>query len=1232
MTALMAPWIMKMRPRPMSEPIHNRQMAHRQRRNGHERTPRSFPRISLPVELMRNSYDVVVIGTGYGGGVAASRMARGRQSVCVLERGKERWPGEYPETLHDAAKEVRVSGEFAPGDRRGIPGALVDGGNPAGLYHFVIGDGQNVFMGNGLGGTSLLNANVFLEATPAVLEMDIWPEELRGVETWTKYYNRARDVLEPAQYPTSYPNLLKADLLKKEAELMGVGDKFYRVSQTTRFHDGPNSSGVFMRASSLTGMDATGINDGSKSTTLVNYLSDAWNWGAEIFCECEVRYVTKAPGREGYIIHFAWTSDNRGQFSGAYDDLMWVHAKKLVFFGAGSIGTTEILLRSKQLGLDMSDDLGTEMSGNGDMLGFAYNTDYEANCLAHSRPTPERPVGPCITSVLDLRDQKNPLEGFVIEDCAIPQALSPLMIPILEYLPDQMKPSYHLVQAWAKTAARLGSKVFGPYIAKGSVSRTGVYLIMSHDSSQGCLTLRKDKPVLSYSGVGRSQSVSRIHAFLEAMTASVGGDFIANPAWTLLGSQEITVHPIGGARMSADGTGKAGVTNSNGEIFNGHGDRVYPGLVVCDGAIVPAAVGVNPFATITALAERSVEMASQKYGIAIDYETKNGLLDLYGSPAFPLPKEQDIEKLASRISNARANGHSGVGFSEVMSGFIHAGQDVGDFEIATKIARSQCESARFFLSVKSWDTSELTHNCHSANLTGTFCSSALGGTFVVHRGTFRLFNQDTRQPDTANLTYDFDMVSPSGKTLHFNGYKVVNSAAYLNIPEVWRQTTTLYVSITDSKAKVVGRGTLHIQPADFYRELMTFGTTAPTVWGRLTSATRFLSFFAKQLAAPFFSRLGALQWPSGVVNHAAGVAAASQVISLEATDGVKTTMLMWNPLRGNGEENVSAAPTILFVPGAAVDHTIFALPTIKKNAVAYFREAGYRVYCVTHRVGRTPLARKGYTSYDARRDVHAALAHIRKVSHSRSQGGDKVYVIAHCAGALALACGLLDGTIPGHWIRGITCSMVFMHPKLGKVNNLLAAFPVDLYSNLVGSYWDCCSGPSDAYLQQLFNQMLRFYPVGNRQEICRSVVCHRSELVFGRLWTHKNLNEATHDQLHQFIGGTSMQSLKWLTNCGRLGEVTTNNPNATLVTADNIYRLHGIPILFLSGSENMVFTAENTDTSYTALCNAHGRQWYERELFHDKGHLDAWMGAAAYKDVYPRVERHVDKAFKRVRT
>lgn len=131
------------------------------------------------------------------------------------------------------------------------------------------------------------------------------------------------------------------------------------------------------------------------------------------------------------------------------------------------------------------------------------------------------------------------------------------------------------------------------------------------------------------------------------------------------------------------------------------------------------------------------------------------------------------------------------------------------------------------------------------------------------------------------------------------------------------------------------------------------------------------------------------------------------------------------------------------------------------------------------------------------------------------------------------------------------------------------------------------------------------------------------------LWTHKNLNEATHRNLEQFVGGTSMRSLAWLMNAGRHESVTTNEPtSASLVTPENINRLKGIPILFLSGTGNMVYTAENTDTSFTTLCHAHGRQWYEREVFSGKGHLDAWMGASAYRDVYPRVKRHVDKFMK----
>lgn len=113
---------------------------------------RSFPRISRPVELMRNSYDYVVIGSGYGGAVAASRLARsvgpeGRNSVCVLERGLERWPGEYPSNTTEGVKNLHVSGEFSPGKE--LKGTSVDGGDPEGMYRLVLGKGLSAVVGSG---------------------------------------------------------------------------------------------------------------------------------------------------------------------------------------------------------------------------------------------------------------------------------------------------------------------------------------------------------------------------------------------------------------------------------------------------------------------------------------------------------------------------------------------------------------------------------------------------------------------------------------------------------------------------------------------------------------------------------------------------------------------------------------------------------------------------------------------------------------------------------------------------------------------------------------------------------------------------------------------------------------------------------------------------------------------------------------------------------------------------
>lgn len=95
-------------------------------------------------------------------------------------------------------------------------------------------------------------------------------------------YQRATAMLEPEPYPTDFPEPHKLKVFRKQAQAMGLADKFSRAPQTTKFKSGPNSTGVEMQASSLTGQDSTGVNDGSKITTLVTYLADAWNWGAEM--------------------------------------------------------------------------------------------------------------------------------------------------------------------------------------------------------------------------------------------------------------------------------------------------------------------------------------------------------------------------------------------------------------------------------------------------------------------------------------------------------------------------------------------------------------------------------------------------------------------------------------------------------------------------------------------------------------------------------------------------------------------------------------------------------------------------------------------------------------------------------------------------------------------------------------------------------------------------------------
>src|SRR5689334_1567933 len=101
--------------------------------------------LATPWDKRKNAYDIVVIGSGYGGAISAARLATSnlnpKPSICILERGREWAPGSFPETAADVVRQTRSDL------------------NPLGLYELLTHPDISVIKGSGLGGTSLINAN-----------------------------------------------------------------------------------------------------------------------------------------------------------------------------------------------------------------------------------------------------------------------------------------------------------------------------------------------------------------------------------------------------------------------------------------------------------------------------------------------------------------------------------------------------------------------------------------------------------------------------------------------------------------------------------------------------------------------------------------------------------------------------------------------------------------------------------------------------------------------------------------------------------------------------------------------------------------------------------------------------------------------------------------------------------------------------------------------------------------
>src|SRR5581483_12063546 len=163
---------------------------------------------SRPTTAIKRDYDAVVVGSGYGGGIAAARLAAAGVEVCLLERGRELHPGEYPASPAGALSHVQATTPFGHVGSRNA------------LFDFRLHRDMSVLVGSGLGGTSLINAGVALRARDEIFADDCWPVSLRAPGVLNGDYARAEMMLGSTPVPADR-RLAKLDALARAGDALG---------------------------------------------------------------------------------------------------------------------------------------------------------------------------------------------------------------------------------------------------------------------------------------------------------------------------------------------------------------------------------------------------------------------------------------------------------------------------------------------------------------------------------------------------------------------------------------------------------------------------------------------------------------------------------------------------------------------------------------------------------------------------------------------------------------------------------------------------------------------------------------------------------------------------------------------------------------------------------------------------------------------------------------------------
>ncbi|MFF8416107.1 GMC oxidoreductase [Streptomyces sp. NPDC015680] len=535
-------------------------------------------------------YDVLVVGSGFGGAVSALRLTEKGYRVGVLEAGRRFTRSELPRNSWDLKNFL-----WAP---------------TLGLYGIqrihLLGNVM-VLAGAGVGGGSLNYANTLYEPLAPFFDDPQWKDITDWREELGPYYDQAKRMLGVRLNPTMTPSDVH---LKATAQAMGIGDTFHMAPVGVFFGDGEDGDGTAKarpggevpdpffggagpsrKACTECGECMTGCRHGAKNTLNENYLHLAQKAGAVVHPMTSVVAVTEN-SRGGYAVKTLPT-DNRKKGKGR------TFTAREVVVAAGTYGTQTLLHRMKDTGLlpRISSRLGELTRTNSEGLVGSQTSDRRYR-KKHGTARADFTRGVAITSSI------HPDENTHIEPVRYGKgsnsmgALTVLQVPY----------GAHRVRRW------LLELVKHPTLAARSLSnrrwseRTIIGLVMqSLDNS--LTTYRKPggvgKGLLTARQGHGAPNPTQIEAATRSATllAEEINGFAGSNVGELMGTP-LTAHFLGGCPI--------GATADDGVIDPYHRLYGHPGISVVDGSAVSANLGVNPSLTITAQAERAMSLWPNK--------------------------------------------------------------------------------------------------------------------------------------------------------------------------------------------------------------------------------------------------------------------------------------------------------------------------------------------------------------------------------------------------------------------------------------------------------------------------------------------------------------------------------------------------------------------------------------------------------------------------------------------